>query len=197
MAAVEVEWVPESDEGRAVSHWGRHDFAWWRRQAKSPRLEHPPKAYITVECYGPKGERADSIEFGADELRAAKARAKRSVEEGGLSASIAGRVRIPFEDDYRVQVFGEYHAKEDQGVYVWDVRADGMPYSRRGPFDVDEAYGEARRLAELSARDQVVTHGSDPTARSFEILKAYKARSGEVYFTTELTHVGRRLGEYR
>ena len=192
-----VEWVPGEHEPRRISHWGRHDFAWWKRAAKSPRLEHPPTAYITVQRFGPSGERGESSDFGDSQIREAKAAAKLWVEQGGLSATVEGRVRIPFEDDYVVQTFGEFRATEDRGVYVWDVRADGMPYSRRGPFEVDEAHRDARKAAEATARDQVVTSGADPFAQSFEILKAYKARSGEVYFTTELGHVGRRLGEYR
>ena len=193
----EVEWVPGDGEARKVSHWGRKTFAWWKKYAHS-RGEQRPTTFIVVQPFGRAGERERSVEFRDDQLRQAKTHAKQWVTDGGLSASVAGHVRVPFDDTYVVEEFGEYRPTEDRTVWIWDVRDDGMPYGRRGPYrDVDEAYREARTSAQATTRDQVVTLGSEPTARSFEILKAYKARSGEVFFTTELAHVGRRLGEYR
>jgi len=197
MAKVEVEWVPEDARGRMISHWGTHDFAWWKKQARGKR-EMRPTTFIVVRCFDRAGKPAETVEFEDTALVKAKARAKAWVESGGMSAMVEGKVRIPYEGTYPVQTFGEFRPKEDQSVWVWDVRDDGMPYGRRGPYsDVDEAYRDARRFAEASGRDNVVTHGSDPEALSFEILKAYKGRSGEVFLTSDLARAGRRLGEYR
>lgn len=197
MAKGEFEWRPEDDRGSSISHWGTHDFAWWKRQARSKR-ETRPTTFIIVRCFDRAGKPAETVEFGDGELAKAKAAAKLWVQGGGMSAMVEGKVRIPYEGTYPVQTFGEFRPKEDQGVWVWDVRDDGMPYGRRGPYsDVDEAYRDARRFAEASARDNVVTFGSDPSALSFEILKAYKGRSGEVFLSSDLARAGRRLGEYR
>lgn len=198
MAASKAEWVPSDDRGSRISHWGTHDFAWWKKRARSGRGETRPTSFIVVHRFDASGKRAERLDFADTELREAKAAAKRWVEEGGLSASVEGKVRIPYEDTYPVQDLGEYRSKEDRGVYVWDVRDDGIPYGRRGPYsDLDEAYRDGRRFSEASARDHVVTSGSDPSAASFEILKAYRGRSGEVFLTSDLGRVGRRLGEYR
>ena len=197
MAKVEVEWVPSKAEPSSVTHWGRHDFSWWKRQSKSKK-DQRPETYIVVQPFDAAGKRERGVDFRVDELSQAKAAAKQWVIDGGMSATVEAHVRIPFEGSHRIQDLGEYQAKEDRAVWLWDVRDDGMPYDRRGPYTKhDEAYLEARKAAQAKNRDQVVTFGSDPSARSFEILKAYKGGSGEVYFTSQLAHVGRRLGEYR
>lgn len=193
-----AEWVPSEKRLRSIPSWGEHDFAWWKRQTSRGGEYSHPKVWIEVSTWEADGSRGRGLEFTAAELKQAKAAAKAWVEQGGMSASVEGHVRIAGMGDYVVQTFGEYRSKEDRGTYVWDVNADGVPFSRKGPYsDVDEAYRDARSWAMSTRRDHVVTFGSDPKARSFEILKGYKGWSGEVYFTSELARVGSRLGEYR
>jgi hypothetical protein len=194
-----VEWVPGNDPGRLVSGWGTHTFAWWRKQAKSSTSEfRRPEASLRVKVFAADGQQGTPLEFWDYEISEAKAAARAWVEGGGISAVVEGRVRVPGEGTITVQIIGEFRSKQDRGLYVWDVREDGMPYGRRGPYsDVDEANRDARRFAETSGRDNIVTLGADPEANGFEILKAFKARSGEVYLASESASAGRRLREYR
>lgn len=188
-------WEPGRGPHR-ITHWGEHPFSWWRAQAK--RGNHPPIPFIAVKGFDRAGERFHGPEFGAAELRQAKAYAKKHVEENEGSAEVLGMARIPFEDTYVAEDFGQYRSETPTEFYIWGVDKIFTPFSRRGPFGQDEALREARKMAERSEiQHQVVTLGDDPSQTGFEVVKAYKARSGEVFYTSEVGKVGGRLGEYR
>jgi hypothetical protein len=190
-----LKWI----KGSGVDRDG-HNLAWWKNKAKTwSRSEYDrPKVYIGVETFDRAGQRAKGKEFGVDELKEAKAFAKSWLEETGGTAQVVGRVDIPYQGGKSWEI-GEYRNAGSDGFYVWSVDKSGMPFTRRGPFaDPDEALRDARDTSKTGQTyDYIVTFGSDPEASDFEVVKAFKAWSGEVYYSSELPRVGSRLKEYR
>jgi hypothetical protein len=74
------------------------------------------------------------------------------------------------------------HASNATSYYVWvlargsDSPIDEGPY---GPYDLDGAKTFARIGATEGAHDRAVSAGVDPKAASFEIVRRYRARTGE------------------
>ena len=75
------------------SSWGAHPFAWWRKKVSTWRSELKPDLYLQVLIWGADGKQQDPVEFKADELREAKAFAKKWVEDGGSMSEIRGMFR--------------------------------------------------------------------------------------------------------
>jgi hypothetical protein len=66
--------------------------------------------------------------------------------------------------------------------YVWVVERSGKPLEDEGPYgpyQVKSAKTFARIAAREGAHDRVVTKGYDPKASSFEIVRRYRAGTGE------------------
>jgi hypothetical protein len=182
-----------------VSHWGEHPLSWWRNKIKNYRGDMPPRLSIEVRVWDRAGKQSSREEFVADDLRGAKAFAKQWVDDTQGTASVRATVYILGEGDFTVEEFGEYKVDAPTAFYVWAVDSDFQPFARRGPWnDRDQAYREARDMAQRSeTHHQVVTLGDDPEQTGFDVYKAFRARSGEVFLTSELGRAGERLGEYR
>lgn len=190
-----LEWI----KGNGVDRDG-HSLTWWKnKSAKWSRSEYDrPRVYIRVSGWDRSGrpDPTRSSEYAPDNLKEAKAFAREAVEAGG-SSRVEGRIEIPYQGNHTIEI-GEWKNSASNGYYVWSV--DGktqMPVTRRGPFErMDEAVGTAKIAARGgSTYDEVVTFGGDPEAGDFEIVKAFKAWSGEVHYSTDLPRVGGRLRE--
>jgi len=189
----DLEWI----KGDGVDQDG-HSLAWWKSRLKKWKGEYDrPRAELRVTCWDRRGKRADDRTFSIDDLSAAKAAAKAWSQSSG-SAEVRARIEIPYQKTYLIDI-GEYRSTGSNGYYVWTVDRDGVPYDRRGPWEnPDEAIGHAKVGSRAGNKfDHVVTFGSDPAATDFEIIKAFKAWSGEVHYGTDLPRVGGRLREYR
>lgn len=192
-----LEWV----KGSGVDRDG-HSLAWWKSKVAkwSKSIHDRPSVVVRVITWDRLGKRDPewSREFSPDELKEAKAFA-RDAAEAGRAAEVEGRVEIPYQGSYTVEI-GEWKNSASNGYYVWSVDGETfVPVTRRGPFaDYEEALTLAKQAVRAgSVYDEVITFGGDPEARDFEIAKAFKARSGEVHYATDLPRVGKRLGEYR
>ena len=191
----DLKWVP----GSGVDGDG-HNLSWWKGKAKrwAVQFEHSmdrPTLTIMVPHYDRAGKHVGRQEFTPDDLKGAKAFAKSWLEETSGSASVEARVEFPHESRKNVSFdIGEYRNSGSDGFYVWSVNKSGAAITRSGRQQgSDEAIADARGRAQKDQLyDYVVTFGSDPTAGDFEIVKAFQAWSGQVYFTTELD---KRFGE--
>jgi len=67
------------------------------------------------------------------------------------------------------------------GYYVWVIGTDGEPLLEGpyGPHELETAKSLARIGATKGEHDRVVSRGVQPTAPSFEVVRQYKAGSGE------------------
>jgi hypothetical protein len=66
--------------------------------------------------------------------------------------------------------------------WVWALDRDNMPLDTEGPwgpYDAQTARTYARISATEGSHDRAVSHGKDPRAGSFEIMRIYRAGSGE------------------
>jgi len=66
--------------------------------------------------------------------------------------------------------------------WVWALDRDNMPLTTEGPwgpYDAQTARTYARISATEGSHDRAVSHGKDPRASSFEIMRIYRAGSGE------------------
>ncbi len=192
-----LEWI----KGSGVDRDG-HSLTWWKNKSlKWSKSEYDrPKVYIRVYGWDSQGRRdeARSGEFLPDDLKGAKAFARECVEAGG-SVEVQGRVEIPYQGNHTIEL-GQWRNTASNGYYVWSVESKTqMPVTRRGPIErLDEAIGEAKVASRGgSTYDEVVTFGGDPEAGDFEVIKAFKAWSGEVHYSSDLPRVGGRLRELR
>jgi hypothetical protein len=91
--------------------------------------------------------------------------------------------------DYEIQdaidrvEFGDEHvANSSEEYWVWAVDKKNQPLSGEGPWG-PYSFKSARDYARISAtkgkHDRAVSIGHDPASRSFEIMRVYKAGSGE------------------
>lgn len=66
--------------------------------------------------------------------------------------------------------------------WVWALGRDRKPLTNEGPWGPYD-YAAARQYARISAtkgaHDRAVSHGKDPSSASFEIVRVYKAGTGE------------------
>lgn len=68
------------------------------------------------------------------------------------------------------------------GYYVWVLGADGYPLQTEGPHgphDLQGAKTYARIAATEGRHDRAVSRGRDPETSSFEVVRAYRAGTGE------------------
>jgi hypothetical protein len=68
-----------------------------------------------------------------------------------------------------------------ESYYVWPLRTDGTPLESEGPYgphDLEGAKTYARIAATEGKHDRAVSRGIDPTTPSFEIVRRYKAGTG-------------------
>ncbi len=196
-ASSKLEWV----KGDGVDRDG-HNLTWWKNKVAKIRSEYDrPRVFIQVRKWDRTGASTREAwpEFAVGELNEAKAHAKEYTERTGGTAQVEGRVVIPYQNSITIDL-GEWKNTASNGFYVWSVDAKTlMPVTCRGPFtSLDEAVALAKRSAAAGQTyDEVVTFGGDPEAGDFEVVKSFKAWSGEVHYQTDLPKVGGRLREYR
>lgn len=69
------------------------------------------------------------------------------------------------------------------GYYVWVVDSSSRPLSKEGPYGPYHTLEGAKPYARISAtegaHDRIISRGRDPRSDDFEILRRYKARTGE------------------
>lgn len=122
-------------------------------------------------------ETAEAAEESAREL--AYRRGDRHVEivldEPGSLAPAARRHALRHAHNPR-------HQSNPSGYYVWVLGRDGKPLTTEGPYgpyDYQGARSYARISATKGTHDRAVSHGKDPSSESFEIVRVYRAGTGE------------------
>jgi len=74
------------------------------------------------------------------------------------------------------------YARNSSNYWVWALGRGGKPLTSEGPWGPYD-YAAARQYARISAtngsHDRAVSQGQDPLAASFEIVRVYRAGSGE------------------
>lgn len=67
------------------------------------------------------------------------------------------------------------------GYYVWVIGRNGLPLDEgpHGPKDLESAKTYARIAATKGDHDRAVSRGRDPRSLSFEIVRQYRAKTGE------------------
>ena len=68
------------------------------------------------------------------------------------------------------------------GYYVWVLGADGLPLQTEGPHgphDLQGAKTYARIAATKGRHDRAVSRGKDPETSSFQLVRVYRAGTGE------------------
>lgn len=186
-----VKWIPEnrpslwkkdvSDNKRSV---GEVDWGWLKKNVPSNEL------YIEVHPWGPNGERQDSLYrwFQAPlTVQHAKKYARELIESGeSASATIDARWEPRWGRKRLAFTFGEMTSEmsaNSGSYYVWPLSKDGQtPLASEGPYGPYELY-EAKSFARIGAtqgkHSRAVTRGKDPNSKSFEIVRLYKAGTGE------------------
>jgi hypothetical protein len=75
-----------------------------------------------------------------------------------------------------------YKANSSEQYWVWALDRSGKPLTSEGPwgpYDYQGARSYARISATKGSHDRAVSHGKDPSAHSFEIMRVYRAGTGE------------------
>jgi len=88
-----------------------------------------------------------------------------------------------FKDRYPGQAYpvDRFH-KNSSDYWVWALGRDKKPLTSEGPwgpYDYQGARSYARISATNGTHDRAVSIGKDPTAPSFEIMRVYRAGTGE------------------
>lgn len=75
-------------------------------------------------------------------------------------------------------------ARREQSHYIWtmDQRGNVVGQAIAGPYALKVALARAAGNARHSALDRAVSEGAIPTAKGFQIIAAYEARSGRKLF---------------
>lgn len=183
---VKAVWKPSDPEQDIyISGLGSHTFAAWKRKAKTWKSSNTLSVTLQVTLFDTAGQRLDlSKDFDAGDLKGAKDYARAHVEAGLGSAVIYGYVDVRYQGSGTVDI-GWFEPEQPQGFYLWRVTRAGVPVARRGPWaDRDEAAKIGRDGALGSGYDEVLTFGNDPSKPGFEIVRRYRAGSGEVYTTS-------------
>jgi hypothetical protein len=106
----------------------------------------------------------DAFDKGRDELRRRKL----------FGAAIRGMPRVPLpsdSDDY----------EPNASYYVWVMGTGDEPLAEKpvGPHSLESAKTTARIAATEGVHDRAVSIGRDPKSGSFEVVRRYRAGSGE------------------
>jgi hypothetical protein len=194
-------WVPAEPRGVHIAGFGEHDLAWWKKKVKTWKGEYNrPSLTVRITLWDIAGQRIplklSESEFSLEDLKKAKAVAEEHVSAGKGSASVYVHLDVAHTGSGNFDL-GNYEPVGPTGFYLWRVTRAGVPVARRGPWvDQDEAKEIGRTGARGSNYDEVLTFGDDPSQQGFEIVRRYRAGSGEVY-TTSMAGQNLYLDHYR